>query len=94
MFAYGSGVFQQANSEMSQNMTDFIIGVNDSQSWHSENLARHGSHYSDLARLAGPGRVAAWQKDFGAGLYFNTLVPWGDKGRIKYGVIQRDHLGR
>ena len=29
-----------------------------------------------------------------ARLYFNTLVPWPDKGTIKYGVIQRQHLGR
>ena len=94
VFAYGSGVFQQENSDMSKNMTDFIIGVSDSESWHRENLARHPGHYSGLARLAGPGRVSSLQEEFGAGFYFNTLVPWGDKGMIKYGVIAREELGR
>ena len=95
VFAYGSGVFQQDNTrDLSQNMTDFIIGVEDSQSWHRENLRLHPSHYSGLARLGGPERVASWQEQYGAKLYFNTLVPWPGKGSIKYGVIQRQHLGR
>ena len=95
VFAYGSGVFQQDNhSDLSQNMTDFIIGVEDSESWHRQNLHLHPSHYSCLARLGGSERVAAWQDQYGARLYFNTLVPWSDKGSIKYGVIQRQHLGR
>ena len=95
VFAYGSGVFQQDNSsDLSQNMTDFIIGVEDSESWHRENLRLHPGHYSGLARMGGAGRVASWQENFGAKLYFNTLVPWPDKGSIKYGVIQRRHLGR
>lgn len=94
VFAYGSGVFQQDNNkDISHNMTDFVIGVRESESWHRENLATHPAHYSLPARLAGPGRVTRWQEDWGAGLYFNTLVPWGDRGRIKYGVIQRAHLG-
>ena len=95
VFAYGSGVFQQDNhSDLSQNMTDFIIGVENSQRWHRENLRLHPGHYSGLARLGGAERVAAWQDQHGASLYFNTLVPWRGKGTIKYGVIQRQHLGR
>ena len=64
---------------MSRNMTDFIIGVNSAQEWHTENLASHPRHYSGLARLAGPGLVTRWQRELGAQLYFNTLVPWRDK---------------
>ena len=64
---------------MSRNMTDFIIGVNSAQEWHTENLASHPGHYSGLARLAGPGLVTRWQRELGAQLYFNTLVPWRDK---------------
>ena len=95
VFAYGSGVFQQDNNkDISHNMTDFVIGVRESESWHRENLRLHPGHYSGLARLGGAGRVASWQEKFGARLYFNTLVPWPDKGSIKYGVIQRRHLGR
>ena len=91
--AYGSGVFQQDNSlDMRNNMTDFIIGVNNSLQWHEDNLRRHPGHYSSLARLGGAGRVAKCQEDYGARFYFNTLVPWRDKGLIKYGVINRRHL--
>ena len=94
MFAYGSGVFQQDNNvDMKNNMTDFIIGVNNSVQWHGDNLRIHPGHYSSLARLGGPRMVAKCQEDYGARLYFNTLVPWRDKGLIKYGVINRRHLG-
>ena len=60
-------------------MTDFIIGVNSAEEWHKENLASHPSHYSGLARLAGPAQVTRLQQEFGAKFYFNTLVPWRDK---------------
>ena len=36
----------------------------------------------------GPKRITAIQRFYGAKLYFNTLVPWGE-GKIKYGVIDR-----
>ena len=54
---------------------------------------RHPHHYSRLARLAGAGTVAQVQEEYAARFYFNTLVPWRDKGMIKYGVISRNHLG-
>jgi len=91
VFAYGSGVFQQQGSLKANNMVDFIIAVENSQEWHRENLARHPSHYASLARLLGHSRVAGLQRHWGARLYFNTLVPWGE-GRIKYGVIDRRDL--
>ena len=67
---------------MSRNMTDFIIGVNSAEAWHTENLTLHPGHYSGLARLAGPGAVTRCQEEAGAQLYFNTLVPWRDKVRL------------
>ena len=39
-------------------------------------------------RFLGPQRITAIQRFYGAKLYFNTLVPWGE-GKIKYGVIDR-----
>ena len=90
VFAYGSGVFQQAGRAPGE-MTDFIFGVDDAAAWHRENLARHPSHYSGLARAAGPDRVARLQDNTGARLYFNTLVPWGS-GKIKYGVATKAAL--
>ena len=68
---------------MRGNMTDFIIGVNSAEAWHTENLASHPGHYSGLARLAGAARVTRWQQETGAKFYFNTLVPWRDKVRLK-----------
>ena len=90
-FAYGSGVFQQRNNKPAKdNMIDFSFVVNDPVSWHGSNLAKHPSHYSFIKHL-GPKYVANLQCNFGASVYFNTLVEF--EGRlIKYGVISMDHL--
>ena len=55
-------------------MVDFIFAVDDPQSWHAANIARNPRHYSFLKYL-GSGTVSSWQKDYGAKVYFNTLVP-------------------
>ena len=92
VFAYGSGVFrQEGHKDTKDNMTDFIFAVHDTELWHKENLAKHPSHYSTMARLMGPAAIRKCQEEWGARLYFNTLVPWG-KGMIKYGVISRRDL--
>jgi len=90
-FAYGSGVFQQKNHpNMKKNMLDFIVVVNDSYSWHKRNMLWNPTHYSALKHL-GANRVANVQDNYGAGVYFNTLVPC--EGRlIKYGVLNHDTL--
>ena len=89
-FAYGSGVFQQTGQDKSKNMLDFILVVDDPQAWHKENLKLNKSHYSFLARL-GPKYISIIQENYGAGIYFNTLVPFEDR-LIKYGVISKDRL--
>jgi len=92
VFAYGSGVFLQEGQETTkQNMTDFIIAVKNTEQWHKENLERHPNHYSSLARALGSEAVARCQENWGARLYFNTLVPFGN-GLIKYGVISKEDL--
>ncbi|ELU03060.1 hypothetical protein CAPTEDRAFT_92307 [Capitella teleta] len=90
-FAYGSGVFQQqGHNDKSANMLDFIFAVDDPQEWHKQNMARNPKHYSFL-RYLGSHNVANIQQCYGAGVYFNTLVPC--EGRlIKYGVISTDAL--
>lgn len=40
-----------------------------------QNLKRHAHHYSFLGPL-GPGVMTAVAERLGAGVYFNTLVPW------------------
>ena len=90
-FAYGSGVFKQlGHGDMSKNMVDFVFVVDDPGEWHHENIARNGKHYSCLKHL-GSGAIERIQNNFGARVYFNTLVPC--EGRmIKYGVISTEAL--
>lgn len=90
-FAYGSGVYQQdGHFDISQNMLDFIIVVDDAQTWHKENMRRNRCHYSFL-KYTGSRTIAYLQEEFGAGVYFNTLIPFEDRF-IKYGVISTERL--
>lgn len=85
-FAYGSGIFPQSgHQDMSKNMLDFIFAVDDPVQWHRENLKHNSKHYSFLNYL-GPARIAKIQDGYGAGIYYNTLVPVQDR-IIKYGII-------
>ena len=92
-FAYGSGVFQQrGHDDMKKNMIDFIFAVDNPTEWHRENLEMNRKHYSFL-RLFGSNNICKVQENFGANIYFNTLVQC--EGRlIKYGVISTDSLLR
>lgn len=84
-FAYGSGVFkQQGQTDVKQNMMDFIFVVDSPYTWHQENLKQNSHHYSSLKRF-GPAVISAIQES-SAGLYFNPMVPFEDR-LIKYGVI-------
>jgi len=90
-FAYGSGAFQQDNSkDKSKNMLDFIFVVDNPYIWHRENLKAHPNHYSFLKRF-GPLTISRIQERYGAGVYFNTLVPMGDR-IIKYGVVSTNRV--
>lgn len=88
-FAYGSGVLRQTNPAK-KNVIDFVFSVNNASKWHEENLAVNRSHYSAL-KFGGPAFVSKVQEEFGAGVYFNTLIPFDDQV-IKYGVISTDKL--
>lgn len=90
-FAYGSGVFkQEGHNDMSKNMLDFIFVVDDPVSWHRENIKWNKKHYSCL-KFLGPNYLSRFQNYYGAGVYFNTLIPVDDR-LIKYGVISTDRL--
>eukprot|EP00033_Pygsuia_biforma_P003566 GCRY01003901.1.p1 GENE.GCRY01003901.1~~GCRY01003901.1.p1 ORF type:complete len:221 (+),score=5.40 GCRY01003901.1:156-818(+) len=87
-FGYGSGVFEQKGySDKSKPMVDFIFVVDDPLSWHAENLNRNWHHYSFL-KYFGPSCITKIEEGYGAGLYYNTLVPFEDR-KIKYGVISK-----
>lgn len=89
-FAYGSAALPQAAASGSAgSMLDLILVVDDPQAWHADNLERNPSHYSAMARVAGPALIARLQdSSFGARLWYNTLVSLPPNGRlVKYGVI-------
>lgn len=92
-FAYGSAVFRQtgaSHSHVNNNMLDFVFAVDDPVSWHTMNLMQNRSHYSFLKYL-GPKQISKVQNKYGAGVYYNTLVPCEGKV-IKYGVVSTDTL--
>lgn len=57
-------------------MVDLVVAVADPVAWHEENLRRNRSHYTFLGSFGGAA-IARIQEDFGAGLYYNTLVRMG-----------------
>ncbi|XP_067243684.1 phosphatidate cytidylyltransferase, mitochondrial isoform X2 [Chanodichthys erythropterus] len=92
-FAYGSAVFRQTGSsqgQMTRNMLDFVFAVDDPVTWHTMNLMENRKHYSFL-RFLGPKHISNIQSEYGAGVYFNTLIPADDRV-MKYGVISTDAL--
>lgn len=92
-FAYGSGVFRQqgtSQGQMDKNMLDFVFAVDDPVTWHTMNLLQNRKHYSIL-KLLGPTTISSIQNEYGAAVYYNTLVPV-DGRVIKYGVISTDSL--
>ena len=92
IFAYGSGVFDQAGRANEKNkVTDLILIVEDSCKWHGENLKLNPKDYSMLFRAFGPKMTADTQDNFGASMFFNTLIPF-ESGLIKYGVASKSTL--
>ncbi|XP_078008333.1 phosphatidate cytidylyltransferase, mitochondrial isoform X1 [Phascolarctos cinereus] len=91
-FAYGSGVYRQAgpNGSRKNLMLDFVFTVDDPVTWHSKNLQQNRSHYSFL-RFCGPKVIAKVQNNYGAGIYYNTMIMCAGK-LIKYGVISTETL--
>ena len=89
-FGYGSGVYPQKGYRPSDSVSsynihlkpqiDLIFGVTHTEHWHSLNLIQNKSHYSGLCYL-GENTISSLQKDFGAFVYFNTLIKIN--GRVK-----------
>ena len=92
-FAYGSGAFEQVGNT-NPDMVDFVFAVSNSTAWHDQNIKKNSTHYSTIMRYAGGNKVAYLQRDYGAKLYYNTLVPlpFGKAPFIKYGVIETNDL--
>jgi len=90
---YGSGVIPQAESKPNPQL-DFIIGVEDAEIWHRENMKHHPEDYGCLIRSLGP-RVAAMIQRTGAGIFYNCLIDFEDEygaKKIKVGVVESKTL--
>ncbi|GIY18506.1 hypothetical protein CDAR_527561 [Caerostris darwini] len=72
------------------NMIDFIFCVDNPLEWHKDNMKINHKHYSFL-KYGGADFVKNIQVNFGAKMYFNSLVEVENK-LIKYGVISTNHL--
>ena len=55
-------------------MTDFLISTSDPLAFHKENLQVNPDHYPFWARQAGAGVVTRVQEDYGAGVWYVTMV--------------------
>ncbi|TXT08947.1 hypothetical protein VHUM_02421 [Vanrija humicola] len=74
-------------------LTDFILSTPNAVDFHRANLAQHPSHYPLYARVLGPRFVGWLTESFGAGLWYVTMVKFGDL-EVKYGVISTPTLTR
>jgi translocator assembly and maintenance protein 41 len=93
-FAYGSSVFKQdENAPNKSTIVDFVFVVDDSVSFHYENMQTNPTHYSFLRHL-GPYYVSKIQDEFGAACYYNTLVKFDNDVLIKYGVMSTKYFLR
>jgi mitochondrial translocator assembly and maintenance protein 41 len=91
-FGYGSGVKKQSGNDGQKKVIDLIFCVDNSYRWHSANLEKNPLHYSAIRHL-GSKFIAKYQENFGARVYFNTLVHLPDEDLIiKYGVVSTKDL--
>lgn len=72
-------------------MIDFILVTSDPEKFHRENIERNPKHYWWPWKLLSSKKVAKYQCNYAARLYYNTLIPVGNR-LIKYGVISTDDL--
>ena len=91
VFAYGSGVFDQApGKDKSSKMVDLILAVQNPARWHERNMHQHPDHYPWIVRMLGSWGIEKMQH-VGSGLWYNPYVTAG--GRVvKYGVTSLDNL--
>jgi hypothetical protein len=57
-------------------VVDFVFAVDDPYEWHRANMRLNPSHYAPHLRALGGWAVAALADGVGAGVHYNTLIPW------------------
>jgi len=78
-FAYGSAIFpQEGYKDNHQLVFDYIYAVENPNEWHQKNLDQNPKHYASLMKIFGHKKISNFQNDWGASIYFNTLVPMDD----------------
>lgn len=81
-------------------MLDLIFGVADPVAFHRDNMRRNPAHYSFMRLAHRMPRVIGAVQEYGAGVWYNTLVRLPVPGRpgqtklIKYGVVSTERLVR
>jgi len=93
--AYGSGAIRQDGySSAEAPMLDLILVVDDAEEWHRQNFVMNRDHYAEPMRTLGPNFVSRVQRNYPAGVYFNTLLPMRSRNGqlMKYGVVSRPDL--
>lgn len=95
-FAYGSGVIEQTgytSQESSKALIDVILVVEDSVSWHQQNMAMNPEDYTPLFPLS-VNTIAAIQQQSGGRLWYNVFIPIRSNPsyQMKYGVISKEDL--
>ncbi|KAI5956608.1 TAM41 [Candida jiufengensis] len=78
---YGSGILPQEGYENKEKQLDFIFLVQDSSTFHKQNLKQNPNHYST---------TSTWLINFiqGNGIYFNPYVFIKNK-MTKYGIVSK-----
>lgn len=85
-FAYGSGAFKQLNNHDNK-MLDLIFVVQNANKWHAENIKLNPKHYAMPLRYLGYKFITNVQENWGAKMYYNTLIKTVTGQTIKYGVM-------
>ena len=73
-------------------MIDLVLCVDNAHRWHTMNLEKNQSDYSAF-QFFGAKFITQYQEQFGANVFFNTLVPIERENvLIKYGVVSTKDL--
>ena len=88
VFGYGSGVFEQRDSEHSKAQTDVIFIVKDIKEWHLDNMTMNDQDYSFLGRIHFSQKNVAKIKGKNNITYFSHIKDYDGEYLFKYGVVE------
>ncbi|PWY87108.1 mitochondrial matrix Mmp37 [Aspergillus sclerotioniger CBS 115572] len=94
--AYGSNIFPQSQSQSPHTsnipkMTDLIISVPSTQTFHTHNLSTNPTHYPPLISTLGPTLISKLNDTLGAGISYTPYITINNTS-LKYGIINTPSL--